>query len=310
MERAPLHAELADGPEGGRAYWVPASDGVRLRIAVWPEGAKGTVLLFPGRTEYAEKYGRAAGDFRARGYALAVIDWRGQGLADRPLADRNVGHVARFADFQTDVAALIAAAGELELPRPYYLVSHSMGGAIALRSLIEGLEVRAAAFSAPMWGILLSPYSRPVAWTLAKLSRRCGFSERYAPGTGPVTYVASAPFDDNVLTTDEAMWAYMKAQVTGAPDLALGGPSLNWLHEALKECRALAAAPSPAMPVLTMLGSNERVVDPRPIRDRMARWRGGGFEIVPGAEHEIMMEHDATRARFFDACAELFAAHP
>jgi len=44
---------------------------------------KGTVLLFPGRTEYIEKYGPAAADFLARGFATVVIDWRGQGLADR-----------------------------------------------------------------------------------------------------------------------------------------------------------------------------------------------------------------------------------
>ncbi|WP_127901494.1 alpha/beta fold hydrolase [Solirhodobacter olei] len=309
MEAAPLHAALADGPPGGAAYWLTTADRVRIRIGVWPEGEKGTVLLFPGRTEYVEKYGRAAVDFRARGYATVVIDWRGQGLADRSLKDRNVGHVDHFSDFQKDVAAVLAAAGTLGLPRPFFLVSHSMGGAIALRSLIEGLPVAAAVFSAPMWGLLLAPATRPVAWVLAKASRTLGFSHRYAPSTGPVTYVASAPHADNVLTTDEPMWDYMKAQVTGAPDLALGGPSLNWLHEALDECRRLRALPSPAVPTLTALGSNERVVDAAPIHERMARWPGGRLEVVPGAEHEIMMERPETRDRFFDDCAALFEAN-
>jgi lysophospholipase len=308
MEEAPLHAALADGPAGGKCFWLRAADGVRIRIGVWPEGARGTVLLFPGRTEYVEKYGRAAADFRARGYAMVSVDWRGQGLADRPLKDRNVGHVERFADFQQDVAALLAAVAELGLPHPLYLVSHSMGGGIALRALLEEMPVRAAVFSAPMWGILLSPLTRPFAWALTHLSRNCGFSHRYAPSTGPVTYVASAPFDDNVLTTDEEMWNYMKAQVTGAPELALGGPSLNWLHEAMDECRRLRAQTSPQVPVLTMLGSNERVVDPAPVAERMGRWPGGRLELVAGAEHELMMEHAATRARFFDAAVELFAA--
>lgn len=309
MEEAPLHAALADGPEAGRAYWLRTTDGVRIRIGVWPEGAKGTVLLFPGRTEYVEKYGRAAGDFRARGFAEVVVDWRGQGLADRPLKDRNVGHVARFADYQKDVAAVLEAVRSLGLPLPLYLVSHSMGGGIALRSLIEGLPVKAAVFSAPMWGILLSPATRPFAWTLTHLSRVLGFSERYAPSTGPVTYVASAPFLDNVLTTEEDMWNYMRLQITGVPDLALGGPSLNWLHEAMDECRRLKALASPKVPALTMLGTNERVVDALPVKERMGRWPGGRLELVAGAEHEIMMEHPETRTRFFDAAAELFSAH-
>lgn len=310
MPAAPFHATLADGPAGGHALWLTAADGVRIRIAVWPEGgAKGTVLLFPGRTEYVEKYGRAAGDFARRGYGVVSVDWRGQGLADRPLADRNVGHVERFGDFQTDVAAVLQAVQALALPQPLYLVSHSMGGAIALRALIEGLPVKAAVFSAPMWGILLSTLAKPFAWLMTHASPMLGLSQQYVPSTGPVTYVASAPFADNVLTTDEAMWGYMKAQITGAPDLALGGPSLHWLRVAIDECSVLAALPSPTMPTLTMLGGNERVVDPVPVQDRMGRWPGGRLELVPGAEHELMMETPDRRARFFDAACALFDAN-
>ncbi|MEY4305747.1 MAG: hypothetical protein RIT52_1922, partial [Pseudomonadota bacterium] len=76
---APFHAKLADGPAGGYARWLQAADGVQLRVGVWPEGGtKGTVFLLPGRTEYIEKYGRAASDLAQRGYATVSIDWRGQ----------------------------------------------------------------------------------------------------------------------------------------------------------------------------------------------------------------------------------------
>ena len=77
METAPFFAEIADAPEGGRAHWLVAEDGVRIRIGHWvPADAAGTVLLFPGRTEYIEKYGRAARDFATRGFAMAAVDWR------------------------------------------------------------------------------------------------------------------------------------------------------------------------------------------------------------------------------------------
>ncbi|MDE3080122.1 MAG: alpha/beta hydrolase [Paracoccaceae bacterium] len=309
-EAAPFHAGLADGPDGGHALWCTASDGVKIRIGVWPKGDRGTVLLFPGRTEYVEKYGRAAGDFAARGYAMIAVDWRGQGLAGRTIADRNVGHVDRFADFQKDVAAIMAAVGALDLPRQLYLVSHSMGGAIALRALHEGLAVKAAVFSAPMWGILMPPAMRSLAPAIGRVGRALGFGHRYAPTTGPNSYVATAAFDDNVLTTDPAMWAYMKAQVSEVPALALGGPSLTWLHEAMIECRTLAAMAAPAYPVVTQLGTRERVVDPRPVHARMADWPGGRLDMIEGAEHEIMMETPSRRAAFFDAAAALFAAHP
>ena len=121
MEAAPLFESLAEGPDDGRAFWCRAEDGVRLRTAVWPGGDKGTVLLFPGRTEYIEKYGRAACDLLKRGYTTVTIDWRGQGLSDRPLADLLTGHVHEFVDYQKDVRAMVLLAEALDLPRPFHL---------------------------------------------------------------------------------------------------------------------------------------------------------------------------------------------
>ena len=110
MHAAPLFDDVAQGPEGGTAWWISASDGVRLRVGLWNRDAKGgTVLLFPGRTEYIEKYGRAAAHFADCGYATLVLDWRGQGLSDRLTTDAMAGHVHEFADYQRDVAAMVEA---------------------------------------------------------------------------------------------------------------------------------------------------------------------------------------------------------
>lgn len=309
MSDAPFFADLAQGPKGGRAVWLRAADGVRLRAGVWAGGDRGTVLLFPGRTEYVEKYGPAAADLAQRGYSTLSIDWRGQGLADRPLPDRMKGHVGAFAEYQADVAALVALAEGAGLPKPFYLMAHSMGGCIGLRALMRGLAVKAAVFSGPMWGIRLSPATRPIAQALSSVARMTGQTHRYAPGTGPTTYVMEAEAPGNVLTTDAAMFSFMKRQVTAQPDLALGGPTLGWLYAALTECRALAALPGPQVPTVTYLGSNERVVDTSPIRARMARWPGARLEMVPGSEHEVIMETAAIRATFFDGAAALFDAH-
>ena len=308
---APFYADVAGGPVG-MAYWCRTSDGVRIRLGVWQGPAdgtgRGTVLLFPGRCEYVEKYGGLAGQLAGLGYATITVDWRGQGLADRLLADPNIGHVHRFADYQKDVAAMLAAAAALELPRPYVLLSHSMGGIIGLRALLDGLPVTAAAFSAPMWGISIKPAMRPVAWAVTTAARALGLAGRYAPGTGPVTYMATAAFENNVLTSDPGMFADMKDQITAHPDLCLGGPSMLWLNEALREMRRLRAAALPVLPVLIGLGSNERVVDPEDVRAVAARWPSARLELFDGAEHEIIMETDAIRARFLASAAATFAA--
>lgn len=303
---APFYADLADGPAGGHALWLTAEDGVRLRVAVWPRGSKGTVLILPGRTECVEKYGRAAADLARRGYASLALDWRGQGLSDRLAAMPMMGHVARFTDYQRDLRAVKAALDGLDLPQPLFLLAHSMGGTIGLRALMEGFPVQAAAMTAPMWGIRIAPSLRPLAWALASGARAAGRGLSLAPGTNLSCYLAMAPFEGNLLTTDAEMYEWMKSQVIQHPELGLGGPTLHWLHEALVECRHLRAAPSPAVPALVFLGSEEKIVTVEEITRRMGRWPGGALELVPEAEHEVLMETPLIRARAFDRIAALY----
>lgn len=309
LDAAPLFQDVADAPEGGQCHWLRADDGLRLRIAHWPVGERGTVLLFPGRTEYIEKYGRAAAEFAARGFAMLTVDWRGQGLADRVAADPLSGHVGRFTDYQHDVRAMLGAARAMGLPEPYFLLAHSMGGGIGLRALYEKLPVRAAVFTAPMWGIVIAPALRPLAWAASWASRSMHFDQRYTPGTNGAPYVETADFDDNMLTRDPDMWQYMRAQLTAHPELRLGGPSLGWLYEALRETRALRGREAPRIPALTVVGTDERIVDRTRISERMADWPGGTLDVVAGARHEIMMERPDVRHRFFDDTAALFTRH-
>ncbi len=65
-------------------------DGVSLRFARWapPPGRKGTVCLFQGRAEFIEKYFETVRDLRARGFAVATLDWRGQGCRTARCATR------------------------------------------------------------------------------------------------------------------------------------------------------------------------------------------------------------------------------
>ena len=306
---APFYASLAEGPDDGFADWAEASDGRRVRLGGWGlDAPKGTVFLLPGRSEYIEKYGRSAVGLRQRGYATLSIDWRGQGLASRVTASHLPGHVGDFAEFQLDVAAMIAFARARGLPEPYVMLCHSMGGCIGLRTLMSPHPFKAAAFSAPMWGINMTRWQRPMAEVSSTLSTRFGAPYLYAPSTGPIPYVTAVPFAGNMLTTDPDMWAYMVRHLKGAPKLAMGGPTMGWLRAALTECAALARLPCPDLPAYVGLGSHERVVDPAPIKARMPHWPGGRLEVFENAEHELLMERQ--REQFLDKVAALFAAYP
>ncbi len=249
MLDAPLYTEIAQGPCGGKAYWLSAEDAVRLRVGHWAAtpgtSTKGTVLIFPGRTEYIEKYGLIARELSDQGFHSLAIDWRGQGLADRPDQDRALGHVDDFAEYQLDVEAAVGLAKNLDLPKPWFLIGHSMGGCIGLRALHNGLPVDGAIFTAPMWGISMSPFLRPVAWSLSWALHMSPLKLMLTPGTKRQTYLALAPFEDNLLTTDPDMYHYMKGQAEAHPELTLGGPTTGWLYAALLETRALMATPRP-----------------------------------------------------------------
>jgi len=52
---------------------------------------KGTVCVFGGRGEFIEKYFETIGELRRRGFAVATMDWRGQGRSSRQLPDARKG---------------------------------------------------------------------------------------------------------------------------------------------------------------------------------------------------------------------------
>lgn len=309
LSEAPFLTDVTPGPADGKAWWVTAPDGVRLRLAAWAMDApKGTVLLMPGRTEYVEKYAQSAQELADRGYATLTIDWRGQGLADRVLPDRRIGHVEKFSDFQTDVAAMLRLAQNLDLPKPYVVLGHSMGGCIALRSMLEGLDVKAAAFTGPMWGIKIAPHLVVPAWILAHAMPALKKHNHIPPGRSITPYVLIEPFEDNMLTKDREMWDMMVDQLKAMPDLGLGAPSYQWLREALYDTLALARMPSPAQPCVTYLGTNERIVHIGRIEERMAKWPNGRLEIIEGGEHEVLMEGPEIRKCVFDDMVAFFDA--
>jgi lysophospholipase len=270
------------------------------------DGAKGTVLIFPGRTEYIEKYGGAAAEFAACGLATMAIDWRGQGLADRMLDDPLTGHIDHFPDYQKDVATMMRAARSLNLPRPYFLVAHSMGGCIGLRAVMEGLPVQAAAFTGPMWGIHISPHMRLPAKILSTWMPKFNQGHRLPVGTSRTPYPLEAPFEGNMLTTDAQMYDMMRDQLTAHPELKLGGPSYIWLREALAETRHLAQRAAPSLTCIAFVGTNERIVDIPRIEARMETWKGGQLRMVEGGEHEVLLESDVLRTPIFDEMASIF----
>ena len=83
-------------PLGVSVGYLKGKGNVRLRYARWPSALKerhGTVCIFPGRAEFIEKYFEVVGELRRRGFAVSVLDWRGQGGSGRLMRNSLKGHV-------------------------------------------------------------------------------------------------------------------------------------------------------------------------------------------------------------------------
>ena len=304
---APFFADVAQAPAGAQGYWLTAADGTRLRAVVWASGGAGTVAIFPGRSEYAEKYGHVAAELCERGHSVAVIDWRGQGLSDRHPSSQVLGYVEDFRHYQQDVAAFSALKDHLGLPGPRVLLAHSMGGCIGLRAMMSRGDFEGAVFSAPMWQLHIQSVTGEVLARLSGLASAVGFGARLTPGARPQPSTLAYDFEANALTGDRAMYAAMMAQLRAHPELGIGGPSLQWTAAAFGEMTRLALAPPPEGPAMVLLGTEETVVWPAAIQRQVERMPGADLVAISGAKHEVLMETPEIRARAWDAIDRFIA---
>lgn len=284
---------------------IKTADNISLRFARWapPPGRKGTVCVFQGRGEFIEKYYETVRDLRSRGFAVATLDWRGQGLSDRALDDRRKGHVRDFYQYGLDLDTFMQQVVLPDCPPPIYALGHSMGGAIVVRACHDGRRwFDRVVLSAPLIGLPRSGLLR-LAPPILSLMRLAGRGSAYCPG------VASAPpvredFLGNVLTSDPVRFARAIAVMEAEPRLALGGPTVQWVSAALR-ATAVFAGPSYAgtirQPILMVAAGQDQVVSTSAIESFAASLLAGSHLILPGARHEILQEQDQYRKQFWAA---------
>lgn len=305
---------VGEPPSGGSVHVVTASDGVKLRVAIWPgtsAGAwsarepdpwagepkdRGTILLLHGRTEFIEKYYPVIVELLDRGFAVATMDWRGQGLSERPLGHPLKGHVDDFNDYQLDLDALLSMPEVQALPGPMTLLSHSMGGAVAIRRLKnEPDRFAGAMFSSPMLGLLLTPGVDRAANVAAQVVSDVGLHYSYAPGQ-PMEPYSETIFMGNVMTSDFDEYTRQRELIKLEPGLAIAGVTWGWLRAALKEMAALETVDISRIKALYWVGSEEAVVSSPMIAARAAASRSR-LRVIAGAKHEALFERPELRSR-------------
>ena len=296
-------------PSGGTVGSFRGYDGAELRYARWDATRmprRGTVCLFGGRAEFIEKYFEVIADLRRRGFAIATMDWRGQGGSQRMLSNPRKGHVRGFWEYDRDLIRFMKDIVLPDCPPPFIGLGHSMGGNILLRNAtMPGLWFERIVLSAPM--IAISESSLGVALSramvYAEVASLLGMSTAYVVG-GSDELTSTYKFEGNSLTSDYERWLRTKAVLDLAPSLGLGSPTVGWLRAALRSCRQLGAADFPArinVPLLMFAAANDTVVSTRAVEDFAVRAKVSSCILMPGSRHEILQENDAVRTRFWAA---------
>lgn len=292
-------------PDNVVAGVIRTPDGADLRFARWapPAGRKGTVCVFTGRGECIEKYFETVRDLRDRGFAVAMIDWRGQGHSSRRLRDPRKGYVRSFADFETDLDTFMREIVLPDCPPPYFALAHSMGGAVLLRMAHAGKRwFDRIVLSAPMIDLPGASTSVPVRM-LIRTMRYFGLGGRYIPGGGPET-VGTGPFADNPLTSDPVRYARNAAIFEEDPTLGIGAPTVAWADAAFRTIVGFRAMDYPArirQPILMIAASHDLVVSTAAIEEFAYHLRAGSHLVISGARHEILQEQDRYRSQFWAA---------
>lgn len=294
-------------PNGAITGAVKTADGINLRFARWRPTARrtqGTVCLFQGRSEQIEKYFEVIGDLRRRGFAVATLDWRGQGGSDRRLRNRRKGHIDSFSEYDRDLDTFMQEIVLPDCPPPHYALAHSTGALICLRAAHAGrARFTRMVLAAPLAGLGPVGYSQPTIFRISAILTALGFGELDAPGTKG-SGISEIPFEGNPLTSDPARFARNVELVVKAPEIATGRPTVGWLYAA---CRAMQEAadpdfgPSIKIPTLVVAAALDRVVSVNAIETLVAELRAGAQVVIAGAQHELMMERDTIREQFWAA---------
>jgi lysophospholipase len=292
-------------PEGAVTGALKTRDGVTLRFARWhpPPGRKGTVCLFQGRAEFIEKYFETVRELRNRGFAVATIDWRGQGGSERVLSDPRKGHVGDFAEYERDIEVLMNEVVLPDCPPPIFAIGHSMGGTVMMRVARQGSRwFDRIVLSAPMLRLAGNRSAAPARIT-AGVMRLFGMGSTYVPG-GSDAMVATGSYVDNIATSDPVRHARTKAVLEAAPELGIGSPTVSWLsaaYRAMGEIDGSGFANKVRQPLMLIAAGRDQVVSTAAIEDIAIRLRAGSHLIIAGARHELMMEQDRYRAQFWAA---------
>ncbi|MDC0073101.1 alpha/beta hydrolase [Gammaproteobacteria bacterium] len=296
-------------PSGGKSFFHKTLDGVNLRIAIWNEtSSKGTILLQSGRTEFIEKYYEVIQEFVNRGFCVALMDWRGQGLSDRVAKDIRIGHINNFSDYDSDFEEVVRKVYQDACPKPWIALGHSMGGCLVASNAAKNTDLfDAIILCAPMLSLQMPNLIKKLIHILGFMTK-IGMKEKALarPEWHEDKGWLENPFTENQVTSDPARYERTIMLIREHEELAIGGLTLSWVYGALKRTKEMT---SPGwikkieQPLLLLNATKDKLVNPKENKKICSQSNIVTIEDIE-SEHEILMETDLIREKAWNAIDE------
>jgi len=251
---------------------LAASDGLGLhRSSFVPPRPRAQLILVHGYADHQGRYAQLRRELALAGLSSHMVDLRGHGRSGGAR-----GHIARFADYLTDLRVLQAQVRKEAPELPLFLVGHSMGGLIVLLEALEhpaGLAGVVA--SGPMLGLAM-----PVPGWKKLLGR---VVSAIWPGLA-----MSNGIQPEMLSHDPAV-----REAFGSDPLRHRVATARWFTEAEAAMAAIEQrAEQLEVPSLFLLGSEDPIIDQGVVRRFSARVPPTAHELVcfEGLLHEVWLE--------------------
>jgi|688.fasta_scaffold159705_2 lysophospholipase len=266
---------------------------------------KGVCVLLNGQTEFIEKYFEVIDELRGRGFAVATMDWRGQGGSSRLLSDdHRKSFIGDFAEYDQDLETLLnwIVTPMLKPGEKPVALAHSMGAHNLLRALVRAPgRFKWVVLNAPMIAISLRGQREFVVKAVTAFEVWRGNKSGWVWGM-EARDPHNVSFTTQMVTSDPQRFERAQMFLRENPDLRMAGATWGWLAAALASMKWLRGEAAKITTPLLIVGAGEdRICLTPEAKAFAAATPGGDYVEIAGAGHEILMEKNAIRAKFWEA---------
>ncbi len=277
---------------------MTAKDGVTLKYAYTiPTHATATIVLSSGRIETYLKYKEMMFDLWQNGFAVFIVDHRGQGLSGRMVDNQQLGYVADFDEYVEDLNDFISHVVTPRQIGDLHLVAHSMGSCIGTLTLLKYPQLfKKAVLCAPMFGIKPA-LPNWLANTLIRTGLFWNGIRKKDAGYffGQTDYIAY-PFKINPLCHSEGRYRVFRDLYEEMPEVQLGGVTTEWLKAAQYAMNYIQDnADKVHTPTLVFCADSDLIIDNKRQSAAVQKMPNAEYRIVKKGYHELFNEVDEYR---------------